>query len=151
MAKEHTVIGFSRSTIATIGLIVVVLGAMAFWQDRGKAKGATTVTKDIMIQAHEGRLFKVEGDVVSIKENHAQFKDEVKDRFVGNEKMQISLQKDQQTILNNQTDIKREMSKQSTLRTRQREDDVKIQMKLIEEVGNLSGYLRSIEKIETEK
>ena len=35
MAKEHTTIGLNRSTMALAGLVIAMLAAGAFWNDRG--------------------------------------------------------------------------------------------------------------------
>lgn len=116
--------------LGAISVVVMVWGTA--W-----LLGSADAADSFLLSSHEVRITKVESELGVVDS-----------RLDNTEKMQQSLASDQRNILNNQRDMKLRMEKESDLRTQQRESDRTIQMELIKEVGGLSTYLKSIEKIE---
>lgn len=141
--KTQTTVGLSKSTIATITLVVMVLASSMFWKDRGTAEATVAVTQDLIMKSHEGRITLAEKDRVQIKEDHAEFKEVVDERFDGFEKMQVAIIHDQAAILDNQRDFKTQLSKQNDLQIERLKADSR---KAVRD-EKLYEYLRSIETI----
>lgn len=148
MAKEKTTIGFSRSTTATVVCVVIVVAALAFWKDRGGSEAQAKAADTFLLNSHEKRITSNQRQIGEVRGYVVEFKEEVKDRFVGNEKMQISLQRDQQAILGNQTDMKLRMTEERKLRAEDAMESRKLRIEQIKEMAELSAYLRTLEKIE---
>ncbi len=145
---EKTTIHFSKTTVGTIICVISVLGAIAFWSDRGSDQATAKAADAFLLSSHETRITKTEVDIGDVKKESAEFKEQVKDRFVSNERVQQALQRDQREILGNQGEIKQQLIREADIRNKRRDADLEVQRKLTDEVGKLSGYLRSIEKIE---
>ena len=90
-----------------------------------------------LVSSHETRITKTESSITLVKKDVSEFKEAVDKRFDSSERMQFSLQKDQQSILRNQGEMKLQLLEQS-----------KLQIEQIRESAKLGAYLRSIERIE---
>lgn len=124
--KEHTTIGFNRSTIATIMLVVGVASALAVWKDRGSDEAKAAAVHDSRVDGHETRILSVETEVKSLDK-----------RMDSTEKTQIAIQKDQEAILHGQREMKEQQSKFADL-----------QIEQIKSNAELHAYIRTIEKID---
>jgi hypothetical protein len=149
MAKESKPeIGISRGLAATITIVVAVAGFGAFWNDRGGAEAKAEANHYSIVGSHETRLTKVESGLSVVI-----------GRQTSIEKTQISLQKDQQSILTGQREMKKQRSEDmkllreqrsqdATLLREQRSEDMKFRSAQQKVIAELNAYLRTIEKID---
>lgn len=114
----------------------ITLFAVVIW-GIGKVSGMSKANEVFLLNSHESRITENTQGITSVKKYVTEFKEEVKDRFMANEKMQIVLQKDQQAILSNQTDFKIQQNKHTDLIIKQ-----------IEAQAEISAWIKTIEKVE---
>lgn len=135
--KDHTTIGFNRTTTATIGLVVLVLAGAMFWKDRGGVEARAEAAHSFTVSTHETRINKLDKDVGDVKDNLTKFKEETIEKFNSQRQAQIQIQADQQAILSGQKEVKRDMGKLFDLAIKQ-----------IEQGAEMKAYWESIEVIE---
>ncbi len=115
----HTTIGLSKPMIGIIFLVIAIMGFGAFWKDRGGAEATAMAGETFLVNSHEKRITKTEVDITNIVKDVGQFKVATDKRFDTTEHMQIALKKDQEAILINQTDMKRQIEQQTVLQIQQ--------------------------------
>lgn len=135
--KEKSEIGISKGLATTVFVILAVISAMVFWKDRGGSEAVAVTTHNFLVEANSGRIGEAEKGLVKVTNDLTAFKESTAERFNDNEKMQIALQKDQQSILRGQEDLKAQQGKFSDL-----------QLKQIQTTADLMAYLKTIESIE---
>ena len=116
-----------------IGVALFGLTIYGISQSSGKEAGAHVE----IVNSHEKRITTVEYGLTKVV-----------DRVTSTEKMQISLQKDQQSLLDGQREIKEQNKLDAQIGREQRKDDVQAIRSLEKAVVGLDAYLKSIETIE---
>jgi hypothetical protein len=149
MAKEEkSEIGISKGLATTILLVIAVISAASFWFDRGGTEAKAEANHYSIVGSHENRLTKVESGLSTVIERQTSI-----------EKTQISLTKDQQSILSGQREMKVQRSEDmkllreqrtedSRLLRDQRSEDMKFRTAQQRTIAELNAYLRTIDKIE---
>ena len=68
MAKEEsTTIGFNRSTMALIALLITVAGFIAFWKDRGGTQAKAEAVHNSIVSSHETRITANTTDIKEVR------------------------------------------------------------------------------------